>query len=145
MAGRTVTIELGGKERRLKYDLNAIAEISDRLNITVKLNNFAEDLMSTPLSFSALRVLLWAGLIWKEPDLTEKEVGAWVDLDNMGEVWERFFTLFGDKFSAKVEEAIGQMSATSEIPTVPTPPPDLEISSESLTEPSESAPVSSGT
>ncbi len=143
MAGRTVTIELGGKERHLKYDLNAIAEIGERLNITVKLNSFAEDLMSTPLNPSALRVLLWAGLRHEDADLTVEQAGAWVDLDNIGEVWERFFTLFGDKFSAKVEEAMGQISS----PDGPSPisTPDSPDSSESPTKPSESAPVSSGT
>ena len=143
MAGRTVTIHLGGKERHLKYDLNAIAEISDRLKITVKLNNFAEDLMSTPLSFSALRVLLWAGLRHEDSKLTVEQVGAWVDLDNMGEVWECFFTLFGDKFSAKVEAAIEQISSPDS-PT-PTSTPDSQDSSESPTAPLESVPISSGT
>jgi hypothetical protein len=142
MAGRTVTIELGGKTRHLKYDLNAIAEISDRLHITVKLNNFAQDLMSTPLSFSALRVLLWAGLRHEDSELTIEQVGSWVDLDNMGEVWERFFMLFGDKFSAKVEAVIEQIS-TPDRPN-PTSTPDSQDLSESPTAPSESAPVSSG-
>lgn len=143
MAGRTVTIELGGKERHLKYDLNSLAEIGERLNITVKLNSFAEDLMSTPLNPSALRVLLWAGLRHEDPDLTVEQAGAWVDLDNIGEVWERFFTLFGDKFSAKVEEAISQISSP-DVPS-PTSTPDSPDLNESPTVLSESAPVSSGT
>ena len=63
MAGRTVTIELGGKERHLKYDLNAIAEIGERLDITIRPQRFAEDLMSTPAPFSALRVNRWAGRV----------------------------------------------------------------------------------
>ena len=138
MAGRTVTIELGGKERHLKYDLNAIAEIGERLNITISFTNFVQDLMSTPLPFSALRVILWAGLIHEDPDLTPKDVGAWVDLDNMKQVMDRFFTLFGDKFSAKVEETVKQMS---EKPQETSTSPG---SSESPTVPSESSPISSG-
>ena len=138
MAGRTVTIELGGKERHLKFDLNAIAEIGERLDITIRLQRFAEDLMSTPLPFSALRVILWAGLVHEDPDLTPQQVGAWVDLDNMQEVMDRFFTLFGDKFSAKVEETVKQMSAKSqETSTSPG-------SNASPTVPSESSPISSG-
>lgn len=113
MAGRTVTIELGGKERHLKFDLNAVAEIGERLNVTVRLEKLAEDLLSTPLPLSALRVLLWAGLRHEDPELTPEQVGAWVDLDNIGEVWDRFFTLFGDKFSAKVGATVGQMLETS--------------------------------
>ena len=138
MAGRTVTIELGGKERHLKYDLNAIAEIGERLDITIRLQRFAEDLMSTPLPFSALRVILWAGLVHEDSDLTPQQVGAWVDLDNMQEVWDRFFTLFGDKFSAKIEQTVKGMSEQ------PQPTSDSPDSSESPTVPSESSPISSG-
>lgn len=140
MAGRTVTIELGGKERHLKYDLNAIAEIGERLKITIRLQRFAEDLMSTPLPFSALRVILWAGLRHEEPDLTPEKVGAWVDLDNMQEVWDRFFTLFGDKFSEKVEKAAEQMLGKSQ----ETPASGSPGSNASPTVPSESSPISSG-
>ena len=138
MAGRTVTIELGGKERHLKYDLNAIAEIGERLDITISFENFVKDLMSTQIPFSALRVILWAGLRHEDLDLTPEQVGAWVDLDNMQQVMDRFFTLFGGKFSAKVEEQIKQMS---EKPQEPSTSPGL---SESPTAPSESSPISSG-
>ena len=138
MAGRTVTIELGGKERHLKYDLNAIAEIGERLDITISFENFVKDLMSTQIPFSALRVILWAGLRHEDPDLTPEQVGAWVDLDNMQQVMDRFFTLFGDKFSAKVEETVKQMS---EKPQETSGSPNL---SESPTVPSESSPISSG-
>ena len=137
MAGRTVTIELGGKERHLKFDLNAIAEIGERLDITISFENFVKDLMSTQIPFSALRVILWAGLRHEDPDLTPEQVGAWVDLDNMQQVMDRFFTLFGGKFSAKVEEQIKQMS---EKPQEPSTSPGL---SESPIAPSESSPISS--
>ena len=137
MAGRTVTVNLGGKERQLKFDLNAIAEIGERLKVTVRLEKLAEDLMSTPLPLSALRVLLWAGLRHEDPELTPEQVGAWVDLDNIGEVWDRFFTLFGDKFSAKVEAAIQQIST-------PDSTPDSPDSSASPTEPLASSPSNSG-
>ena len=101
MAGRTVTIELGGKERELRLDLNAIAAICDKLKLTGRLNNLAEDLLGKPLPVSAIRTLLWAALIWNDPDLTEEEVGSWVDLDNFAEVWESFFTLFRGKLLGK--------------------------------------------
>ena len=99
MAGRTVTIHLGGKDRGLRYDLNSIALIGDRLELSGRLNDLAADLLGKPLPLSALRTILWAGLVWDQPDLTEEEVGSWVDLDNFAEVWERFFTLFSGKLS----------------------------------------------
>ena len=101
MAGRTVTIRLDGKDRELRYDLNAISVIGDKLGLSGRLNDLAADLLGKPLPMSALRTILWAGLIWNEPELTEQEVGSWVDLDNFAEVWERFFTLFRGKLSGK--------------------------------------------
>ena len=101
MAGRTVTIHLDGRDRELRYDLNAIATIGDKLGLSGRLNDLATDLLGKPLPLSALRTILWAGLVWNEPELTEEEVGSWVDLDNFAEVWERFFTLFRGKLSGK--------------------------------------------
>ena len=95
MDGKTIKLVLGGKERRLSYDLNSIAEIGERLNIRVRLSSLGADLMERELPLRALRTLLWAGLVHEEPDLTEEEVGAWVTLDNVQEVTEYFFELFG--------------------------------------------------
>lgn len=100
MAGRTVKIHLGGKDRELRLDLNAIAALCDKMGLSGRLNNLAEDLLGKPVPVSALRTMLWAALIWDDPTLTEEEVGSWVDLDNFGEVWESFFSLFRDKLSA---------------------------------------------
>ena len=138
MAGRTVTIELGGKERHLKIDLNAIAEIGEQLNFIIRPKTFQQDLMSTSFSPSALRGILWACLRHEDPDLTIEQVGSWVDLDNFEEVGKRFFTLFDGKFSAKVEKQVKE--------TLSTPPPTLDspTSSASPTVPSESSPISSG-
>ena len=100
MAGRTVTIHLGGKDRELRLDLNAIAALCDKMGLSGRLNHLAEDLLGKPVPVSALRTMLWAALIWDDPVLTEEEVGSWVDLDNFAEVWESFFSLFRDKLSA---------------------------------------------
>lgn len=137
MAGRTVTINLGGKERRLKFDLNAVAEIGERLNINVRMESLWKDITSASLPLSSLRVLLWAGLRHEDTEITPEEVGSWVDQDNIKEVWERFFTLFGDKFSGKVGEALKTAQENSTTP-------DSTTLSESPTEPSESSPNSSG-
>ena len=140
MAGRTVTIELGGKERHLKIDLNAIADIGELMNITLRPKTLMQDLMSTSLSPSALRGILWACLRHEDPDLTREQVGSWVDLDNFEEVANRFFMLFGDKSSAKVGKMVDKMLDRS--PETPTS--DSPSSSASPTVPSESSPISSG-
>ena len=122
MAGRTVTIHLGGRDRELRYDLNAIALIGEKLELSGRLNDLAADLLGKPLPLSALRTILWAGLVWDEPDLDEHKVGSWVDMDNVGEVWDRFFTLFRDRLSGSSEKLQNlvtavEKSAASDSPT----------------------------
>ena len=70
----TVDIEIGGKPRTLKIDMNALAEVEDRLNIS-GLNDILP--LLDRVSVRAVRCLLWAALIHEDPDLTEKEVGSW--------------------------------------------------------------------
>ena len=92
--GNAITLDLGGKTRRLRYDLNSVAEIGERLGITVRLDSLGEDLLGKDLPLRSLRVLLWAGLVHEDPELTEEAVGSWVDQDNFGEVTQSFFGLF---------------------------------------------------
>lgn len=102
MAGRTVTVHVGGKDRRLLYDLNAIAEIGERLGITVqldRLDTFGQDLIAKPLPLRVFRILFWAGFIHDEPDLREEDVGRWVTAENAPEMIERFFALVSTTFS----------------------------------------------
>lgn len=73
-----VDVEVGGEQRRLRFDLNALAEIEDRLQLDGITEVFGR---LEKGSIKTLRVLLWAGLLHEAPDLTEREVGAWdVDL-----------------------------------------------------------------
>jgi len=95
------TLEIGGKTRRLRYDLNAIAELGERLKITIRLDKVKEDLLDVPLPLSALRTILWAGLIHEEPTLDPVTVGSWVDTENMPDVLLGFFALFGAHLPGK--------------------------------------------
>ena len=112
--GNTVVLNLGGKERRVRYDLNAIAEIGDRLDIKVRLDNLGADLLGRELPLRALRTILWAGLIHEDENLTEQEVGKWVGQDNMGEVLEGFFGLFGG-IGAEEKEKPAKPKATKKV------------------------------
>lgn len=81
-----VTIELGGKERELKYDLNAFAELENKFGSVEKA---MLDLQKG--SMQSVKLILWAGLIHQEAIIDEKtgepsgynitpyQVGAWVD------------------------------------------------------------------
>lgn len=69
-----VGLELQGKTYTLRYTLNSLAEIEDKLGVTLA------ELDKVNLGIKSIRVLLWAGLIHE--GLTEFEVGDMVDFDN---------------------------------------------------------------
>ena len=98
MSGYGIHIVLGGKERRLRYDLNALAEVENRLNIS----SFTQ-LKDTVIGFKTVRTLIWAGLAHEDPALTETDVGAWIGpggvsmLDAMQKVVEAFVEATGPK------------------------------------------------
>lgn len=84
---------LGGRERTIKFDLNAFAEIDRRFgNIEALMTQMEKG------SFDAIKKILWAGLIHDEVVLDEftgdvleckitpYEVGGWVDMSNLGNI-----------------------------------------------------------
>lgn len=72
-----VEVELDGQTFRLRFTLNALAEVENRLGLA----SFAEigGLLEKP-SVRSLRALLWGGLLHERPELTEQQVGA-MDFD----------------------------------------------------------------
>lgn len=72
-------IELGGTKRRLRYDLNALAEIQERMGLE-GMSQIMEKIRD--LDFISLRLILWAGMIREDPELTPQQVGAWVGDDD---------------------------------------------------------------
>ena len=67
-----VFITIGGKERKLRYDINAAADMEELMGGKSLLY-----VMSNPMAagFSAIRVLLWGGLKHAEKGLTLQRVG----------------------------------------------------------------------
>lgn len=82
------------KERNLRFTLNALAEIEDKLGIP--LSKMGE----VDLGIKAVRTMLWAGLIHEDPQITEQEVGNMVDFDNMAYIQEKLSEAFA-KATAK--------------------------------------------
>lgn len=82
-----VAIELD-KPRRLRYDLNALAEIEEGTGKPLTA------LEAGNMGVKDLRLILWAGLIHEDEELTLKDVGKMVSGENIGEVL------------AKIKEAI---------------------------------------
>ena len=102
----TLLRDFGGADRYLRYDFNAWAAIGDRLGIKIRFASFQDDLLNAPLPLSALRTLIWGGLLHAEPDLTEQQVGAWIDEDNMLDVFQAFFSRFDGTSSPEVQAAL---------------------------------------
>ena len=112
--GTKITL-LDGVERVLRFDLNAIADIGEKLDITVRLGHLREDLLEVPLPLSAFRVFLWAGLQHDEEQaLEEKEVGKLVDMENLPEVLTDFFSHFVATSVQALEGVMEEDNSSSE-------------------------------
>ncbi|MGG3561651.1 hypothetical protein ABES03_08605 [Neobacillus rhizosphaerae] len=82
-----VKIELD-KARHLRYTMNALAEIEDQLGVPLA------ELQNVKMTMKNVRVILWAGLIHEDKELTQEDVGEMVDLGNMEYVQERVAEAF---------------------------------------------------
>ena len=85
MAQKTVDIELGGKLRTLRMDLNALCGLAEAGQDIESLKVLLEEGKTT---IATIRLMLWAFLITDADDkgetsFTQKTVGKWIDGDNM--------------------------------------------------------------
>ena len=103
---QTVSIELGGEERNLKYDLNAFAELEDMYGSPQKAMDALEE-----GSFKSLRALVWVGLLHENPDLTERTVGSWLDLNNMKLVAEKIGQAINKAMPSDMDAQIAEAQA----------------------------------
>lgn len=80
---KKVAIELD-KVRHLQFDLNAFAEMEEKFgSIEEALNILQKG------KLKALRTILWAGLVHEDENLTEAQVGSFIDLTNIQQVAEK--------------------------------------------------------
>lgn len=99
---KPVSIELGGKDRTIKFDLNAFAELEERYG---NVQNAMREMQSG--SMKGIKTVLWAGLIHEEAVIDEKtgepikynitpyNVGSWISPDSLPDI------------SMKLAEAMG--------------------------------------
>lgn len=66
-------IELGGKERTLRYDYNALADLEERAGLSIQAL-----LDDQRLGLATVRAILWAGLRHRDKGLTPAQVGIWL-------------------------------------------------------------------
>jgi hypothetical protein len=80
---KSFPITLGEKERNVKFDLNAFIELEDKYG---SIDHALKELDKG--NIKAIRTILWAGLIHEDETLTEKQIGKWVDFENLQAVAE---------------------------------------------------------
>lgn len=71
---------LGEKEYTLRFDLNALVELEDKLGVPLS------EMGNMKITIRNIRSMLWAGILHEAPELTEAEIGKYVDMGNMEEV-----------------------------------------------------------
>ena len=90
---KTADFESGGKRYRLRFDVNALADVEKEANV-----GFGQ-IMKMEYSFHLVRLLLWAGLKWEIHGLT---------VERAGNILSQFITSGGDLgwIGDKIGEAI---------------------------------------
>src|SRR5690606_41904899 len=68
MAKPFVTVDLD-RPRRLRYGMNQLIQLEEALGVPVS------ELTQVRMGLKELRLLLWAGLSWEDPDLTLEKAG----------------------------------------------------------------------
>lgn len=108
--------EFDGKERKLKFDLNAFAELENRFG---SLATMQERMQSG--SIKDIRTLLWIGLLWDHTiydedtgevvkyTISENTVGRWLDLGSIKSVMEAV----GQAISGALPEGAAQKAVAA--------------------------------
>lgn len=143
-----VPIEIEGKVYHLKYDFNAFADLEEKYGtLTEALNALGGEIQKDPdgkvimitdpdtgkeeparkVSIKALRSIFWAGLLFENPSITEREAGALLDLNTIKRIGPQLAKALKasmpeaeDKISketasAKAEENIKIISAKNQV------------------------------
>ena len=97
------------KERHLKFDLNAMAAYEEATGESL-LGGLAKE----SIGARQLRALLWACLIHEDEKLTLKEVGSWINTDNIEEI--------SGRISAAFQSAIPESEESEESDPLASPP-----------------------
>lgn len=92
---KVTTIKLGGKEKTLKFTLNAFAELEEAYGSVDKALEAVDS-----GSMKAIRKLLWAGLLHDDPNITEMEVGNMIDV--------RELIALGESLGNAIDQALPQ-------------------------------------
>ena len=74
---KTIPLELD-KERHLRMDFNTLATIEEKTG-----KNLLQQASWKSLTATDMRAVVWAMLLWEDPELTLEQVGEYIDLENI--------------------------------------------------------------
>lgn len=81
-----VPIELGGKLRHLRLDVNAMVLFEEETGLNLMNPDAQKKLVRGGLTVKEFRAFLWACLVHEDESLTQPQVGSWFNAGNMGEI-----------------------------------------------------------
>ena len=85
MPKESISIELGGKVRHLRYTFNALVALEEELGIPI--SEIGEILAKPRLK--PIRALIWASLLHEDKSLTPEDVGEMLGPERLGEIAEK--------------------------------------------------------
>jgi len=101
----------GGKDRVLRYNLNAIAELEGLLDTNLMVDNS----FWANMSISGFRAFVWAALYHEDPRPTLLDVGEWISDYGLDKVGEKIAELLSQV--AKTTQDTGDEGDTQSDPT----------------------------
>lgn len=120
---KTVPLTLGGKQRHLRFDVNALISLGDELKLNLmspegweeifgksypqshpaaqkaieagaKPDDSGKVFVAAPPQFRKVRAIVWAGLLHEDESLTIRQVGAMLDPLNLQTVVDAYTQAF---------------------------------------------------
>jgi len=78
-------LELGGKKRTLQFTLNTFIEVEELTGMDMMQQETWDN-----VTLKMVRTFLWVAFKQDEPELIQEEVGSWITIFNMEDVFTKF-------------------------------------------------------
>lgn len=102
-------VDIGGKERKFRFDLNALADFQEATGIS--LDDFGNLEKHFNKNIRTMIIFLWAGLVQYDEELTVKDVGRMMDFSDVKNLAEKVInqtigSIQGEGAKKKVKETV---------------------------------------
>lgn len=90
-----VLLEIDGQERMLRYPLNSLLLIEERLGVNMLTDGAKVFTREHLADVKTFRFLLWAGFVHADESLKEDQIGLWFDPNNLEALSEAVMEAMG--------------------------------------------------